>query len=272
MMSHRLSALMAMSLLALTGCADFGGPISGSGQPVLSPEERRLQDLENKTAQMSRRLEAMSASGSDQDLLRLRDEVRELRGIVEKLRYDSDQRDRGTKEYLQDLNSRLQRFEGAIPPVIGAFPGTIPGATPGTMASVPSAAQRPAVASPEEESAYLATFDLLKNGKYDDAIRGFKSMLAEWPQGRYADNAWYWMGEANYVKRDYTAALSSFQSLVDRFPTSPKLADGLYKVGLCQIELKRSSEAKATLQRVTREFPTSNAANLSRQKLEQIGG
>jgi len=271
MMSRRLSALLGVSLIALSGCADFGGPISGSGQPVLSPQERRLQDLENKTAQMSRRVDTLSSSGADQDLIRLRDEVRDLRGLVEKLRYDSDQRERANKDYYQDLSSRLQRFEGTAPPVVTGAPGTFPGATPGTISSVPST-QRPAVASPEEEAAYLATFDLLKNGKYDDAIRGFRSMLEQWPQGRYADNAWYWMGEANYVKRDYTAAFSSFQSLVDRFPTSPKLADGLYKVGLCQIELKRTSEAKATLQRVTREFPTSNAANLSRQKLEQLGG
>jgi len=244
------------------------GPINGSGQPVLSPEERRLQDLENKTASVSRRLDTITNSAAEQDYNKLKDELRDLRGIVEKLRYDSDQRDRSSKDQLQAIDQRLQRLEGTAP---GAVGGTIPGATPGTISSAPIA-PRPAVASPEEEAAYLATFDLLKNGKYDDAVRGFKSMLERWPQGRYADNAWYWMGEANYVKRDYNAALSSFQSLVDRFPTSPKLADGLYKVGLTQIELKRVSEAKATLQRVAREFPSTNAATLSRQKLDQLGG
>lgn len=268
MTAHRLSALFALSLV-LSGCADFGGPISGSGEAALSPEERRLQDLENKVAVLSRRIDAVNLSGIDQDTNRLREELRELRGMMEKLRYDADTRERSSKELYLDLDRRLQRFEGSAPPMVGG-PGTVPGATPGTLASVP--AQRPAVATPEEEAAYLATFDLLKNGKYDDAIRGFRSMLEQWPQGRYADNAWYWMGEANYVKRDYNAALSSFQSLVDRFPASPKLADSLVKVGLCQIELKRTTEARATLQRVTRDFPNTNAANLARQKLEQLGG
>lgn len=268
MSGNRLSAVLMFSLTALAGCSNFGGPISGSGQQVLSPEERRLQDLENKTATMSRRLETINSSAAEQDFNKLRDELRDLRGIVEKLRYDSDQRERSSKDLYQDLDQRLQRLEGTAP---GAISGTVPGATPGTISSAP-VAPRPAVASPEEEAAYLSTFDLLKNGKYDDAVRGFKSMLERWPQGRYADNAWYWMGEANYVKRDYTSALTSFQALVDRFPTSPKLADGLYKVGLTQIELKRVSEAKATLQRVAREFPASNAANLSRQKLDQLGG
>lgn len=268
-------AVMTLSLLSLAGCAsNYGGPIGGSGQAVLSPEERRLQDLENKTAAMSRRLDNLNASGTDQELARLRDELRELRGMVEKIRYDSDQRDKTAKDQYLDIDQRLQRLESgaqAAAPAAPTLPSAVPGATPGTLATAPTP-QRPTVASPEEEAAYLATFDLLKNGKYDDAIRGFKSMQQQWPQGRYADNAWYWMGEAYYVKRDYTGALGSFQTLVDRYPTSPKLADGLVKVGLCQIELKRTAEAKATLQRVTREFPTSNAASIARQRLEALGG
>ncbi len=272
MLGHRVVILLGMSLTALSGCADFGGPINGANQPVLSPEERRLQELENKTALMSRRLDTLNSSAADQDFNKLRDELRDLRGLVEKVKYDSDQRERANKDLYADLSQRLQRLEGVVPPAVpGNTTSSVPGTAPGTISSAPIA-PRPAVASPEEETAYLATFDLLKNGKYDDAVRGFRSMLDRWPQGRYADNAWYWMGEANYVKRDYPAALTSFQSLVDRFPTSPKLSDGLYKVGLTQIELKRTSEARATLQRVTREFPATNAANLSRQKLEQIGG
>jgi tol-pal system protein YbgF len=274
-MAYRRSALLALSILSISGCADFGAPIGGSsGQ--LSPQERRLQDLENKTALMSRRLDNMNSAATDQEISRIRDELRELRGVLEKLRYDSDQRDRLSKDQYQDIDSRLQRLEGGAPVPAGAtttVPGaTVPSVTPGTIATVPTPAVRPAVASPEEEAAYLATFDMLKNGKYDQAIQGFKSMQQQWPQGRYADNAWYWMGEAYYVKRDYTGALASFQSLVDRYPTSPKLADGLVKIGLCQIELKRTSEAKATLQRVTREFPNSNAANIARQRLESLGG
>ncbi len=271
MSAYRSSALLLLSTVLISACADFGGPIDGSGQSQLSPQERRLQDLENKTATMSRRLDNINSSATDQEIGRLRDELREIRGMVEKLRYDSDQRDRTSKDYLADIDQRLQRLEGTAPPVVSAAPSTIPGATPGTLATAPTP-QRPTVASPEEEAAYLATFDQLKNGKYDDAIRGFKSMQQQWPQGRYADNSWYWMGEAYYVKRDYNGALGSFQTLVDRYPTSPKLADGLVKIGLCQIELKRTGEAKATLQRVTREFPTSNAANIARQRLEQLGG
>lgn len=267
MMARRRYAVLSLSMLALTGCQDYGGPINGAEK--LSPEERRLQEVEDKMVVLQRRLDSASRNGVDQELQRLREDVSGLRGDVEKLRFDNDSRERSTKELVVNLDRRLQAIEGGSAGVIGGV-GTAPGASPGTLTAI--GPQRPAVASPEEEGAYLATFDLLKNGKYDDAIRGFRGMLDKWPQGRYADNAWYWMGEANYVKRDYSTALTNFQSLVQQFPGSPKMADGLLKMGLCQTELKRSGEAKAAFQRVVRDFPTSNAANLAKQKLEQMGG
>lgn len=262
----------ALALVLLTGgCAsDFGGPISSSNKTALSPAERRLQEVETKTAQITRRLDAMNASQTDQDLTRLRDEIRFLRGDVEKLRFDLDNRDRSSKELFASFDRRLAQLEaGGGGAGAAAAPAGVVSTAPGTLAP---AAPRSAVASPEEERAYLGTFDLLKNGKYDEAIRGFRSMLDQWPQGRYADNGWYWMGEAQMVKRDYAGAANSFQSLVQGFPSSPKVADGLYKLGLSQIELKKPVDAKSALQRVIRDYPSTNAANLAKQKLDQLGG
>lgn len=270
------AAVIGASALLLAACADFGGPISSSTRTALSPEERRLQEVETKTAQIMRRLDSLNLSQSDQDVSRLREEVRLLRGDVEKVRFDLDARERSSKDLYIDLDRRLQRIEttaasASSSGMAGAVPSaTIPTNTPGTLA--PAATPKSAVATPEEERAYLGTFDLLKNGKYDEAVKGFRGMLDQWPQGRYADNGWYWMGEAQLVKRDYSGAAGSFQALVERFPSSPKMADGLYKLGLAQVELNRTAEAKISLQRVLRDFPNTNAANLAKQKLTQIGG
>lgn len=253
----------------LAGCADFGQPVGPDGQPVLSPEEQRLQDLEDKLALITRRMDAAEQAGTDQELIRLLDEVRSLRGDLEKVRYDLDRSQKNQTQLYQDIDQRLATLEssGMGAPASGAALG----ASPGTLTAV-TPRQRPAVASPEEEGAYLATFDQLKNGRYDAAIHGFRAMLEKWPEGRYADNAWYWMGEAQYVKRDYASALQSFQSLIERFPDSPKMADGLLKSGLCQVEMKHTSEARAAFQRVVSQYPNSNAASLARQNLQQLGG
>jgi tol-pal system protein YbgF len=244
-------------LLALAGCADFGGPVDGS--KPLSPTEIRLQAAETRIAELSKRLEAlnqvMMESGSSGSAA----ELRSLRGDVEKLRFDLDGVEKRSRDLYQDLDRRLPKADGS------AGAGTSPGGAIGSGSS--QASENPG--APEEEAAYLQAFDLLKSGRYDDAIGGFRSMIQKWPSGRYADNAWYWMGEAYYVKREYASAIQSFQTVPDRFPTSPKAADALLKMALALGESRQKDQARATLQRVVRDYPNSNAANLARQRLAQ---
>jgi tol-pal system protein YbgF len=265
-----LRPLAAVSFSALSlflgACATTGGgAIDGGGQPVLSPEERRLQAVEDRLAVIDNRLNGSATT--EQDVNRLRDEVRGLRGDIEQLRHDFDSRDKASKQLFTDFDHRIAVLEGGGAPAAGAV---APGATPGTLA--PRTTPRPNVPTPEEEAAWTAAFNALKNGKYDDAIRGFKGMVEQWPQGYYVENAWYWMGETYLIKRDYSSAASSFQSLTQSFPASPKMADGLYKLGLAQIELKKNADAKASLERVVAEYPSTNAAELARKKLQQLGG
>ncbi|MEQ1439979.1 tol-pal system protein YbgF [Fontimonas sp. SYSU GA230001] len=279
---HRVRQSIAVGgAVLLAGCAGgYGGPISG-GADKLPPSERRLQVVESRVAELSRRLDAANLTGMDQDNLKLRDDVRQLRGEVERLRYEFDQtQKRGRDQYL-DLDRRLQRLEtggAAMPSGIGAkveASGTIttPPAVGPTQASSADGIAAPVTissgsgASPEEEGAYLTAFDALKNGKYDDAIRGFKALLEKWPQGRYADNALYWSGEAYTIKRDYKSALAAFQAVLQRFPNSPKGPDAMLKAGLTQFELKQDAQGRETLKKLVDTYPQSNAAKLAQQRL-----
>ncbi|WP_084615670.1 tol-pal system protein YbgF [Solimonas flava] len=293
----RQSRLALIAIVAsLAACAsDYGGRVSG-GNDVLSPEERRLQAVEGRVAVLQRRLDAANLAGADEQNQHLRDDVRSLRGDVEKLRYDFDQ----SQQRSRDLEARVARLEagGAAAAAVGGEAGVTP-ALPSTMpapatapvtapasaaagsTSIPVATPPPAVTasaattlsqgsapSPDEEAAYLAAFDQLKNGKYDDALKGFRAQLEKWPQGRYADNALYWSGEAYYVKRDYKSALAAFQAVGQRFPQSGKSADALLKSGLVQMDLGQDAQGRATLQRVIKTYPNSNAARLAQQRLE----
>jgi tol-pal system protein YbgF len=135
--------------------------------------------------------------------------------------------------------------------------------------ATPPAPQSSGDFAAEEQSAYLKAFDHLKAGRYDGAIAGFKGMLDQWPQGNFADNAWYWLGESQYVKRQYKPALDSYTALIAQFPASPKVPDAIFKSGLAQLELKQTAEAKANWRRVMKDYPNSNAAGLARQRLAQ---
>ena len=85
----RLTGIVCLTA-GISACAssDFGGPSSGGDRDNLSPAERRLQAVESRVAELSRRLDAVNLTGMDQENLRLRDDLRSLRGELERLRYD----------------------------------------------------------------------------------------------------------------------------------------------------------------------------------------
>jgi tol-pal system protein YbgF len=274
----RLAPLCAA--LALSACAtDYGGPING--QRALSPEEQRLQAVENKTVDLSRRLSILEnqQNGSQAD------DLRNMRGQLEQLRHDVD----AIQQQNTDFDSRLKKLEsGAQPPAAaGAGADTGAQAGQGTVPVVPApdngaeagAGTAPTVAAPpqagnsasaDEEAIYLKSFDQLRAGKYDSAIGGFRSMLGKYPQGNYADNAWYWMGESYHVKGDDGNALRSYQSLLQQFPASPKVPDALLKTGVIYQDQNKTAQARDAYQKLLKAYPSSNAASQARSRLAQL--
>lgn len=249
---RHLTFIGACALLA--GCADFGGPIGGNGP--INPQEQRLQALETRLGEVTRKLENLNLAAQSQGVTRLEAEVRGLRGEVERMRFELESGERRSRELYQDLDKRLTRVENEGRARLSMEPRI--------------AAPPPVPVSQEEEATYTEVFERLRSGKYDESIAGFKDLLAKWPQGRYADNAWYWLGESHYAKKEYDAALTAFRSLLSQFPTSPKAPDALFKVGLCQIEKKQKGEARDTWQQVIADYPNSNAAGLAKQRLDQL--
>lgn len=245
-MGARGTWLLAAALLA--GCQEFGGILGGSEAPQ-SPREQRLQAIEAKLAEVTRKLDNLSLAAQAQNLARLEAEVRGLRGEVEKVRFDFDTSEVRARDLYVDLDKRLARIENQG----------------GARLSQPPAGP----SSQDEEATYSAVFEQLKAGKFDDSIKGFRGLLKRWPQGRYADNAWYWLGESYYAKKSLDSAADSFRTLLTQFPDSAKAPDALFKVGVCQYDKKQRNEARATWLKVVAEYPNSTAAGLARQRLEQ---
>lgn len=254
MAALRIVAVVAAGLVA--GCADFGAPIDGGSEASLSPQEQRLQAIETRLGDVTRKVDNLNTSNQAQNLSRLEAEMRSLRGEVEKLRYEIDTGNQRARELYQDLDRRMQLIENER--------------RSARLAMEPKIAQPPAIpASQEEEAGYAGILDQLKAGRTDEAIAGFRDFTNRYPQGRFTDNAFYWMGEAYFVKRDYPSAERSFRTVLERFPASPKAPDALLKVGAAQLEQKQKDEARATWQKVIADYPASNAASLARQRLEQ---
>jgi tol-pal system protein YbgF len=126
------------------------------------------------------------------------------------------------------------------------------------------------IAQADEATVYGDAFAALKAGRYPDAIRGFQLYLTKYPQGPRADSAYYWLGEGQYVQKEFAAALKAYQAVLEKYPDSSKAGYAMVKVGFCQYELKAFKNARATLENVVASYPGTDAARLAAERLARM--
>src|SRR5699024_5249539 len=121
---------------------------------------------------------------------------------------------------------------------------------------------------PGADKAYKATFDKLRNGKYNDAISGFEDFVKKYPNSTKTADALYWLGQARYVQGDLSGASDALQKMVDAYPKNPNIASALLRIGVIKQTVGKKEQAQATFQRILKDYPDSNAAGKAREKLQ----
>ncbi len=227
--------------LGLAACAT-----TPEEDPVL---QGKLTDLDARTTSIERVVQNQSLLSLSQRADQLQNEVSVLRGRIEVLENANETLRKQQRDLYADLDKRLGSLSA--------------GPAPAPAAGQPAAAGA-------DQGAYNEAFELLKGGKYADAIRAFQQFLQSWPQSALADNGQYWLGESYYVTRDFQNAAAAFQAVLDRWPDSRKAPDALLKLGYTQAELKHIAQARTTLSSVATRFPGSDAANLAAARLLQL--
>lgn len=129
----------------------------------------------------------------------------------------------------------------------------------------------PSVKKPEKEQ-YQTAYDTLRDGHYSRAIESFKAFLNDYPNGEYAANAQYWLGEAYKVTQNISAARDAFNNVISRYPTSPKVPDAMLKLGYLELEQDNVAKAKELLNKVSNSYPNTSAAHLAAKKLSILNG
>lgn len=121
-----------------------------------------------------------------------------------------------------------------------------------------------------EQDAYDNAFELLKQSKYQDAINQFQSLVNTWPNSQLADDAMYWMSEANYVNREFEVALNGFRTLVQNYPDSSRVPEAMLKVGYIQYDIGAYDQAAETFQDILTRFPGHQVTVSAETRLRRI--
>lgn len=208
---------------------------------------------------------------------RLQEEVMRLNGMLEEQAYELRTLKTQSLERYLDLDRRLggSGVAGTGLGPSGALVGEsqtgsgYAGATSAGSAAPPAASD--AVEQPGEGDAYRAAFALVRGQEFDAAVVSFRQFLQRFPDGRYAPNAHYWLGELYLAVQppDPEAARQSFMLLLDAYPDNAKVPDAMYKLGRVHLMKGNRERAREFLQRVISEYPDSEAAPLARDFLAQ---
>ena len=84
----------------------------------------------------------------------------------------------------------------------------------------------------------------------------------QYPNGRYAPNAYYWLGELYLVVQppDLEQARQSFNQLLTQYPTNSKVPDALYKLGRVHFMKGNREKSREYLDRVINEYGSTNSS------------
>jgi tol-pal system protein YbgF len=241
------SILLATLATLVAGCA--------TTPPEEDPVVQKLTELDSRLLRLERVLANQSLLDLSQRIEASQNEVRTLRGQLEELQHSVGRTQEQQREMYADVDRRLTSLEG--------------GGAAGAAPQVERAGGLP-VPQGDDRANYQAAFDLLKDGKYTEAVSAFRQYLTTFPDSALADNAQYWLGEAHYVLKQYPDALRAFRTVLEKYPDSRKTPDALLKIGYAAYEMKSWAEARSALNQVVQRFGDTTAARLASQRIAKM--
>jgi len=274
---------------------------------MLLPLYATAESLDERVGRLERLLENRVVLDLMDQLQSMQQELQELRSLSEEQAHQLESLEKRQRDLYLDLDRRLARaeregVESRTPAAITELPST-PGdslVTAGAMTvevaepsqpltSTPLSADGMAPSSPapteaaeaqpepmsqeqllKERQAYQMAFNQLRELRYQQASKAFRQFIEEFPHGRYAHIAQYWLGEASYAQRDFKQAIIDYQKLIKNYASSPKIAEAMLKIGYSRFELKQYAKAEKGLQQLLQAHPGTTESSQAQQLLQQI--
>ncbi|MCW9013230.1 MAG: tol-pal system protein YbgF [Gammaproteobacteria bacterium] len=213
-----------------------------------------------------------------QQMEQIRQELSEIRELVENQDHQLGLIKQRQRNLYQDMDRRLHDLEAGSSATASAPVAAPTESQPVSPVTPPGAAGSSSVvsaATPGDKDGKLAygqAFNVLKEGRYQQAIIDFKNFMNTYPESRYSANAQYWLAEAHYSSRDFKTALQGFQNVLSKYPESNKnkVLGAELKIGYTYYEMQDWPAARAALERVIANHPNTTVAKKAQERLERM--
>lgn len=178
----------------------------------------------------------------------LRAEVAKLRGANEQLARDLSDTQRKLTDQSQSVDARLKPLEPQKVSLDG----------------------REFQVNPEERGQYEAAVGLVRRGDFAEAVAALNAFLKRYTASGYTDSVRFWLGNAQYGKRDYKDAIATFKAFIAGNPEHPRAGEALLALANCQIELKDNKSARRSLEDLIKAYPGTEAAQAGKERLAAL--
>jgi tol-pal system protein YbgF len=203
----------------------------------------RQAELAEQLSQLRRSLLDLNAQ-----LEQTRAEMAKLRGQDEQLARDVAELQRRQNDLQQGLDDRVRKLEPQKVTVDG----------------------KEFLADPEEKRQYDEAIAVLRKGDFAGAAASLAAFTRRYPASGFNDSALFWLGNAQYGRREYKEAITAFRSMVQTSPDHPRAPEALLSIANCQVELKDPKTARKTLDELLKAYPKSEAAQAGRERLASL--
>lgn len=173
----------------------------------------------------------------------------------------------GVRESVADLSSRLGKLQNQVSDMSQAI-RTISSPPPPPPGATPTASGPPAGVSAEQ--LYNAAMRDRTSGNADLAIAQYKDYIQYFGNSDLAPNAQYYIGEIEYLRGDYTAALAAFDKLLEAYPDNSKTSDALLLKGRALVKSGYKAEARTEFDALIKKFPSHENAAKARMELRAL--
>ena len=241
--------------------------IAASAQAQLFPDNearKAILELRATDESQAKRLSEMASANRDlldqvqqlrRSLLELNNQLEALRGDLarqrggnEQLARDVAELQRQQKDIAQGVNDRIRKLEPQKVAVDG----------------------KEFLADADEKRLYDEAFAFIRSGDFAGAVAAFSAFSRRYPASGYLDSVRFWLGNAQYGKREYKEAIGSFRAFIIAAPDHARVPEAMLAVANCQAEMKDSKAARATLAELVKRYPQSEAAQAGKERLAAL--
>jgi tol-pal system protein YbgF len=217
---------------------------------VQANEDAAKQRADQLNALIQEQLQPLRRS-----LLDLNGQIESLRAEIAKLRGQNEQLARDLADTQRKLTDQSQSVEARLKPL---EPQKV------------SLDGREFQVTPDERNQYEAAIGLVRRGEFAEAVAALNAFLKRYSASGYTDSVRFWLGNAQYGKRDYKDAIATFKAFIAGNPEHPRAAEALLALANCQIELKDNKSAKRSLDDLIKAYPSTEAAQAAKERLRAI--